>query len=209
MRIFVLSDIHGSEDALEKLRARKGGDFDYAMVAGDCTGNSTSFMLELLEILPDAYVVPGNNENANVMEILKKAKHYAHEKRLELKDGHNLVGFGLSNPTPFSTPGEMKDEEIHERLGKMKIDEKTILLAHAPAYGLLDVVNGQHIGSRAIRRIIEEKQPFLVFCGHLHEVIGVGKLGKTIIVNVPAAKEGWCAVAEIKERNILVEFRKL
>ncbi len=208
MKILVLADIHGDEVALEKMHAQKKDEYDYVLVAGDCTNNSTSYMVDFLETFPNAYVIPGNNESSNVLEILRMARHYAHEKRFELKDGHNLVGFGFSNPTPFHTPGEMKDEEIYERLSKLKIDAKTILLVHAPPYGLLDEIKGNHVGSQAIRRIIEERQPYLV-CGHLHEVIGVERLGKTLIVNVPAAEHGKYCSTEIKNGTVCIQFREI
>jgi uncharacterized protein len=209
MKMLVLADIHGEETVLEKLQAYKKDTHDCVLVAGDTTNNSTSFMADIIEAFQGAYIIPGNNESANVHEIMQKAKHYAHEKRFELKDGYNLVGFGFSNPTPFHTPGELKDEEIYKKLAAMKIDGKTILLLHAPPYGLLDEIKGNHVGSQAIRKIIEEKQPYLVFCGHLHEVIGVERLGKTLIVNVPAAESGKCCTAEITNSTVCVQFRDI
>lgn len=210
MKLLVLADIHDEAVVLEKLEAHKKENADYVLIAGDTTNNSTSFMVDVLEMFPNAFVIPGNNESKNVLEILHKAKNYAHEKRFELKEGYNLVGLGFSNPTPFHTPGEMKDDAIYEKLSKLKIDEKTILLVHAPPYGLLDEIKGNHVGSQAIRKIIEERQPYMVFCGHLHEVIGVDRLGKTLIVNVPAA-ENWkyCGV-ELKSNNtVCIQFKEM
>lgn len=209
MKLFVISDLHGNDFYLEKLAEHKIDKYDYVLIAGDSTNNSTSFITELLEIFKNAYIIPGNNENANVLEIMHRAKHYAHQKRFELKEGYSLVGFGFSNPTPFHTPGEMNEDKIYKELRKMKIDEKTILLIHAPPYGLLDKVNETHIGSVAIRKIIEEKQPLLVFCGHLHEISGIQKLGKTIIVNVPAAENGKYCSAEITNNTIAIEFKEI
>lgn len=209
MKLLVLADMHGDDVALEKLEAHKKEGIDSVLIAGDTTNNSTSFVADLLGMFPNAYIIPGNNESANVLEILHRARNYAHEKRFELKEGYNIVGFGFSNPTPFHTPGEMKDDEIYAKLGKLKIDAKTILLVHAPPYGLLDDIKGNHVGSQAIRRIIEEKQPYMVFCGHLHEVIGVVRLGKTLIVNVPAAENWKYCTAEIKGDAACVQFLEL
>ena len=126
MKMLVLADIHGDEAVLEKLEAMGKAGYDHVLVAGDSTNNSTSYVVDLLGVFPNAYIIPGNNESANVLEILHKARNYAQEKRFELKDGYSLVGFGFSNPTPFHTPGELKDEEIYKRLSAMKIDGKTI-----------------------------------------------------------------------------------
>ncbi|VVB97910.1 3',5'-cyclic adenosine monophosphate phosphodiesterase CpdA [uncultured archaeon] len=209
MKLLVLADIHGDEVVLEKLQAHRKDAYDYVLVAGDSTNNSTSFMADLIETFPNAYMIPGNNESANVLEIMHRAKHYAHEKRFELKEGYNVAGFGFSNPTPFHTPGELKDDEIYQKLSKMKIDGKTILLLHAPPYGLLDEIKGNHVGSQAIRKIIEEKQPYMVFCGHLHEVIGIERLGKTLIVNVPAAENGRFCTAELTNSTVCVQFKEI
>jgi uncharacterized protein len=210
MKLLVVADLHGDEVMLERLKAVSSKGFDAVLIAGDITDNSTSYTADLLEAFPSAYIIPGNNENASVLEILRMAKNYSHEKRHELKSGYNIVGFGLSNPTPFHTPGEVKDEKIYEAVSKLKIDGKTILLLHAPPFGLLDEINGIHVGSQSLLRIIEEKQPALVFCGHLHEVIGVQKLGSTIIVNVPATESGMYCVAETKSNgSVGIQFCRL
>lgn len=209
MRVLALADIHDEEVVLEKLQPMGKGGYDYVLIAGDSTRKSTSFVADILGIFPDAYIIPGNSEQANSLEILRKAKNYAHGKRFGLKEGYNIVGFGFSNPTPFGTPGEMKEDEIYEGLLKLKIDEKTILLVHAPPYGVLDEIKGVHIGSKAVRRIIEEKRPFLVFCAHLHETMGSEKLGKTLVVKIPAGENGKCCEAEIKGGSVEVKFREL
>lgn len=209
MKLLVLADIHEERAVLEKLQNYKKNEYDYVFIAGDSANNSTSFIVDVLELFPNAYIIPGNNESTSTCEVLHNTLNYAHEKRFEIKDEYNLVGFGFSNPTPFHTPGELKDEQIYEKISKLNIDEKTILLLHAPPYGLLDEIKGNHIGSQAIRRIIEEKQPFLVFCGHLHEVIGVVKFGKTLIVNVPAAENyRYCSV-EIKNKAVCIQFKEI
>ncbi len=200
--------MHGKEIALEKLRAYKS-DYDHVFILGDCTNDSASFMVDVLDCFPNAYIIPGNNEDTNVLEILYKAMQYAHEKRFELKERYNIVGFGFSNPTPFHTPGELEDDEIYSKLIKLNINEKTILLVHAPPYGVLDEIKGIHIGSKAIRKIVEEKQPYIVFCAHLHEVIGVEKLEKTLIVKVPAAMFLKFCICEIKNNTICIQFKEM
>ena len=41
----------------------------------------------------------------------------------------------------------------------------------------------QPVGSRAVRNFIEETQPLLAICGHVHEGRGSTKLGATVCVN--------------------------
>lgn len=205
MRVLAISDLHANEFYLEKLKERKGK-YDAVLAAGDTSNKIVSFVQHFLEIFPDAYIVHGNNERRDVLAEVRKARNYAHGKRIELAEGLNLVGFGFSNPTPFNTPGELDEDEIYERMRKLNIDGKAILLAHAPPYGVFDEIRGVHIGSTAIRKIIEEKQPLVVFCGHVHETEGIGKIGKTIVVKISAAENGRCCVAEIRGGKVEAHF---
>ncbi len=45
------------------------------------------------------------------------------------------------------------------------------------------MVQYEHVGSRAVRRVIEEYQPILGLHGHIHESGGVDKIGRTIVLN--------------------------
>jgi Icc-related predicted phosphoesterase len=84
------------------------------------------------------------------------------------------------------------EEEI-ARLPSGEVD-RTIAVMHCPPYGTrCDVLfNGEHIGSRAIRRWIERTQPLLTLHGHIHEspkMSGsfVDRLGRTVVVNPGAS----------------------
>lgn len=81
-------------------------------------------------------------------------------------------------------------EEDLEQLARMSDPKRTIYVLHDPPYGTaLDTLwNGQHIGSMAVRKFIEQHQPPLVLSGHIHEspkVSGkvVDRIGGTLCVN--------------------------
>lgn len=66
----------------------------------------------------------------------------------------------------------------------------TVFVLHSPPLGTrCDVIHsGQHVGSRAIRRFVEARQPPLVLTGHIHESPRTSAsyrdvLGRTIVVN--------------------------
>ena len=68
--------------------------------------------------------------------------------------------------------------------------EETLFVLHSPPLGTrCDLVQGgHHVGSRAIRRFVEERRPPLVLSGHIHEsprVSGAWRdtLGRTTLVN--------------------------
>ena len=81
---------------------------------------------------------------------------------------------------------------IDEELSALVMDDpgRTICLFHAPPYdtGLDTLHNGRPIGSRAIRRFIEKRQPLVSLHGHIHEAPCMSghfssKLGRTLAVN--------------------------
>jgi Icc-related predicted phosphoesterase len=85
---------------------------------------------------------------------------------------------------------------LEEEIARLPIDEadRTIAVMHCPPYDTrCDVLfNGEHIGSRAIRRWIERTQPLLTLHGHIHEspkMSGsfVDRLGRTVLVNPGAS----------------------
>jgi Icc-related predicted phosphoesterase len=66
----------------------------------------------------------------------------------------------------------------------------TVFVLHSPPHDTLcDVIySGLHVGSRAIRRFVEARQPPLVLTGHIHESPRTSSsyrdlLGRTVVVN--------------------------
>lgn len=60
-----------------------------------------------------------------------------------------------------------------------------VLVSHCPPYGTAcdRLGDGHPAGSRAVRGFIEERQPDLCVCGHIHEAQAEDFLGRTRIVN--------------------------
>lgn len=202
MRIVAIADLHGEELVLDRLRImEEKKDFDYLFIAGDI-GSNLSYAEELSEIITDAYYVPGNSDNKEVVKIMEKAGFLAHKKTFELKEGLKLAGFGYTNITPFGTPGEIKEEIMKKELEELYIDQNTIFLTHCPPYGVLDNVSGLSIGCKPIRHIIEEKKPFLHIFGHVHEIIGKQRFKDTLCINLPPAYSLKAAYIEIKEKHV-------
>lgn len=80
-------------------------------------------------------------------------------------------------------------EEL-EALPQPVSDRKLILVIHSPPWntGLDVLTGGAHVGSRAIRRFIEQHRPCLAFHGHIHEApevsgIWIEHLGPTVCIN--------------------------
>jgi hypothetical protein len=101
------------------------------------------------------------------------------------------------------TPYEISEEEIKKRAeaGWLEVQAARwkIFVPHAPPQKTkLDrIFLGKHVGSTAVREFIEQYQPDVVICGHIHEARGVDSLGKATMVNCGAAGKGYYAIIEI------------
>jgi Icc-related predicted phosphoesterase len=183
MRILLLADLHSEEEVLDRLRAVHGK-YDLIVVAGDLEGHDYS--RRLLAISDSIKWIPGNMDDKG--SCGRNPESCLHKKELELEGGLRIVGFGFSSPTPFGTPGELSEEEIYSELCSLEIGGDTILVTHVPPHGTLDeVAEGIHAGSKSIRRVMEEKRPRIIACGHVHEAEGKEKFGETTVIQIPAA----------------------
>ena len=52
-----------------------------------------------------------------------------------------------------------------------------------------------------VRELIEEKQPKLLICGHIHEAAGTVKIGETTVVNCSISKTGKGMMIEMGQEN--------
>lgn len=152
------------------------------------------------------YIMPGNDDRFVIDEALAASSLVVNPdgRVVEIGSGLKLVSLGASNPTPWRTPRELPEEEIYRKLSEL-VEEAgepgfTLLNVHAPPYGtvldlapLLDSgrrvvrrsgeVEMVHVGSTAVRKVIEEFQPLASLHGHVHESKGVAKIGRTLCFN--------------------------
>ncbi len=167
MKIFVFVDLH---DELDKIES-KIKDYDLVCFLGDLSNEQDIELAEQVYNIID-YYIPGNIDGPEIQDImLPKNMHY----RLIRMKNFDIFGFGLSNPTPFNTPGELDEETIDKLLNKIKLTRQTIFFTHAPPYGILDNVKGKNVGSKAIRNFVEKNKDKIIahLFGHIHEQVGV------------------------------------
>ena len=211
MRILALSDLHSDETLLERIPELMGRTAPDAVVfLGDFTNwGPLSYAKDALKCVGrvKAYGIFGNADSKEVRALVEESGFGIHLKVAELGEGWSIAGFGGSRAS-IGTPNEFSEEEIYRGLSGLAMGPKTILATHSPPYsvdGLDSPRPGIHAGSTAIRRIIEEKQPALSLCGHIHERQGQAKIGKTLVVKVGAAQCGQAALVEIGG-NINAQF---
>ncbi len=181
MIVLAFTDVHGRWDILRSIVDREA---DVYVCLGDLTYGEVGIeeAAKILETLGDRLLcVPGNNERPEIME--KYFPRVLHGKRVTV-EGVTFGGIGGSPPTPFNTVHEWEEEEARRLLRSMgPVD---VLLAHAPPAGtpLAVTRSGVDAGSQAIREYVEQFQPRLVLCGHIHEHAGKEAwIGRTRILN--------------------------
>ncbi|MGZ7120276.1 MAG: metallophosphoesterase, partial [Methanobacterium sp.] len=180
------------------------------------TGDITHFGPEKLgeEILNEICVfnivtlaIPGNCDPLSIYKEIENSNAInIHNKSLIIKN-IGICGFGGSNTTPFNTPLEFAEIQIYSQLEKImseiENEEIRILVTHAPPYNTkADILpSGDHAGSESVRRIIEEYQPTLNVCGHIHESKAIDKIGNTIIINPGESSQGYAGMVNIDENT--------
>jgi Icc-related predicted phosphoesterase len=189
VRILAFSDLHRNlkRGAMLVKKAEKA---DVVIGAGDFASMHEG-LEETIEVLAEietpTVLVPGNNETD---EALREAcdgwgaATILHGGKATI-DGVEFFGLGAGVPT---TPWEWSFDLDEENAAVMLTlcPPEAVLVVHSPPYGHCDANgSGDHFGSRTILRAIEEKEPRLVVCGHIHESWGQkSKVGRTPIHNL-------------------------
>jgi len=228
LKILAISDVHAKEnqslyDYLESENV------DLVIVSGDITNFgppefAEDFLNKISNFASKAIAIPGNCDTKEVFEKINKSKAICPHNDIIEHENLIIYGFGGSNPTPFNTPFEFDDDVIYDNLKKLfnsrkalEIDKEekkgveklNILVTHAPPYdSKADIIeDGTHVGSEAVRKIIDEYQPCINFCGHVHESVALDMIGNTTIVNPGILENGnGCLIQVDKNNNIIANI---
>ncbi len=189
MRILAFSDLHTDLDQAARL-TEMSREADVVIGAGDFASihNGLEATIEALSgIETPTVLVAGNNETLDALEEAAAgwtAATVLHGDSVEI-EGTNFFGLGGGIPvTPWDWSYDVEEGEAESLLADLP--EGGVLVVHSPPKGHCDEAgNGLSLGSTAIRKAIEDKQPKLAVCGHIHESWGkTSKLGETEIANL-------------------------
>jgi Icc-related predicted phosphoesterase len=156
----------------------------------------------------------GNMDRQEINDWLETEGINLHRKVRELAPDVALMGVGGSTFTPFGTPSEFPEARFAEwldMLAKRASGHKVlVLIAHNPPFDTVcDLTSeGRHVGSHAVREFIEEHQPDICLCGHIHESTGQQLLGRTVVVNPGAFAAGGYALLRLAE-GVSVSLNRL
>lgn len=193
-----LAEAHGDEQAVAALFSRAMAD-------------SVRRWLQLAEERLDGtgirlYVMLGNDDEPSLQEVLAASPLHVdcEDVTVEIGEQIQMLSCGIANPTPWSSPRELPEDELARHLqglvAKLENPSHSIFNLHVPPKGtaldqapelddtLKPVVRGGSVamipaGSQAVRELIEVHQPLAALHGHIHESRGVSKIGRTVCIN--------------------------
>jgi Icc-related predicted phosphoesterase len=227
LRIIVFGDIHMSTEEIRNIPDAHTADL--IILNGDLTNFGTrkdaQKVLDAIQAVnPNVLAQIGNLDRYEINGYLDELDINLHGRARFFKEVLCLIGIGGSNITPFGTPSEFPEEQLAvignqafsqgleyqaqaESLHGARIP--MLLLSHTPPYGTrIDRLrNGRHVGSTAVRELIEQYQPDLCVSGHIHEGKGTDTIGRTTIINPGMFRQGGWVDIHIHTSQIKAELR--
>lgn len=194
LSIYAVADLHGDYDRLERIKGRvEAQKPDVLVIAGDITGlfGVEKYLRHLAGIPLPILVIHGNMDTGDWEGIIAVSGNIIsiHQRETTIR-GVPFVGLGGTSPLPFSNRIGFKEQSHLAEVARL-IGEDSIVVTHPPPHGVLDeVMGGIHTGSKRLRGMIEEKQPRMLICGHIHERPGWAHLGRTVVVNASMGRKG-------------------
>lgn len=162
------------------------------------------------------FYFPGNDDPHIFVDSIRKLDDdvliYGDERIIEFNK-YIILGFGYSNPTPWHTERELTEEEIRFRLDKLfsQVDankmDRVLAAIHVPPINtsidlapkltpdLKPIIVGgemmmQHVGSAAVREVLENYGPAIGLHGHIHESPGIDYLNCRCGRRIPVVNAG-------------------
>ena len=183
------------------------------IVTGDITlGGGVKQAARVLEPLaessPRILAQLGNMDRGEVTAWLEEKGWNLHARSRKLFSDVLALGVGCSNFSPFGTPSEYPESRLAEwmeealaearnsllqqedvsfdaRPGMWPQTPRLVLVSHTPPHATNcdRLQSGAPVGSTAVREFIEEHQPDVCLCGHIHEARAEDRIGRTHVIN--------------------------
>ncbi len=190
MKILALSDVHGDVSFMKEM-AEKGAreKVDLVVIAGDLFSlgkHKEGLMKPFKDKGLEVAIIPGNHEG--LAEVYSLAEMYdvksLHGYSLKIGDV-GIFGCGYGDVGIH----QLSEEDFFQTLKKahdsVKGAKKKLMVTHVQPSDSIIGLKVPGWGSSGIRKALEEFQPDVHVCGHIHETQGIEDVvGKTRVINV-------------------------
>ncbi|MBW3003952.1 metallophosphoesterase [Candidatus Woesearchaeota archaeon] len=193
MKILASGDLHGDSGLAKKLAKRaEEENVDLVILCGDLTNFETStknIIGPFKKIGKKVLIIPGNHETVATADFL--AQVYGVKNIHGYSVVYDDVGiFGAGGATNVGPVAPISEQEMFELLkkgsDKLASVRKRIMVTHVhPEGSMMESFSSFVPPSSAVRKAVDELQPDILLCSHVHEADGIEeKIGKTKVINV-------------------------
>src|SRR3990167_3035353 len=183
MKVLAAADIHGVTGVYEWLRGRALElKVDLVVLAGDLSGGSwdeeeqrreARTLVNLFKRFPVTTLYLMGNDDFFALDYEDGQVKPLHGRRLDF-GGYGFVGYQYTTPFVGSLH-ERPEEEIEKDVKTLEplLDNRTVLVTHGPAFGVLDrVYAGEHVGSHSLAALLARRPVLAHIHRHIHQCFG-------------------------------------
>ncbi|MDP2847030.1 MAG: metallophosphoesterase family protein [Humidesulfovibrio sp.] len=215
----VVGDVHESTGMFKRIPGI--AEAEALIISGDLTNRGGPTQAEVvmsaaLSANPRVLAQVGNMDGPSVTEHLALRGQNIHRQALLLAPSLALMGVGCSITTPFGTPSETTEQEMAVWLAETHAKAKSLAYPHGERGGhILAIIhnaphgtrldrlpNGMNVGSTAVRAFLEDAQPDICVCGHIHEGLGEERLGRCHVLNPGLLDDGGFIRVELRDGRL-------
>lgn len=196
LKILAVSDTHHDTRIIRELAEKaEKENVDLVILCGDFTHFGTDPENKIGPFLQRGkrvLFIPGNHEDDALCDFFSEAYHVKNIHGASVI--YNDVGIFACGKAYAVGPNTISEDEttrlLRESHDKIKHLAKKVMVTHNhPAGTAMSGLSRIVRGSNAVRKAVEQFQPDVLLCGHVHEAEGIEEMiGKTRVVNV--AKSG-------------------
>jgi len=197
MKILAAGDLHGDINAAKALAEKaEKENVDLIILNGDFT-IFEDHTPGLIQVFKDKgkklLLLPGNHESPAMVDFLAKKYGATNLQNYALSFGDvGIFGCGSANVGIFQLPEDEILTSLQKSHTHIKDAKKKLMITHVHPDKTLVSKMGLIVGSKGVKKAIEELKPDVAICAHIHEAEGieetvcstkvhcVGKKGKII-----------------------------
>ena len=177
------------------------------IIAGDIGPNVEKVLSYLSKLEIPIYVVLGNDDFPMDVYILEDVPYVLNIDGECIDIGPvEIIGLSGNPGSGLASPDEKKMEATLKK-AFAKASKPVILVSHIPPYRILDLATRhgvEHIGSKTVRKSIEQYKPILCVCGHVHKDGGKRAFLKdTEVINVAALEDDEVSKAQSRRFAVI------